>query len=1289
MIASCHPDIFFLVIIIVIEYNSTSKASMKFDNKRRGVPGHVPEYGAIFMSNSVTKRECYRRRLFGLPASQGSFVKHVKAGMILFLFEYEKRKLHGVFQACSDGARNIVPHAFRSSGKQFPCQVKMTPIWHCSPLVEAEFYEAIKENYFSANEFNFGLSEKQVHRLLSLFSLRKITNDLPQRQPNKVKVSTARTMGRGTRADDIEVLMSDNVKDRDDPDDYDRPLLLTDDTLKSSGYFIERERDEGRFANSFGVGNKYNVYNELGPVTRNEYLGDSLATVGRDGGRFAVCERSGSECTLASEDGPVMSNGHSGFLLGTVTQAPDNGRFATTERLKCDRDMDDGFVPSFSAVCPSILQPNLNRSIYSHKPISEAGSVVQDQLRPHSTFSGSIEPQISYPLRSTLYGDAIGMSTGPFDPDIAGINSRQSSPSEIDHSSNSLQERSFFGKYARNLVRSPRNQSYFPLVGPNDIKKCPNDSSGLGNCVPFSIHNHQENFCYGTSKPFSGASYFENSTTEISENKGFKGLSFSKRPSAPEPLLETGNSGNENKFPSSYSSSPGIYPCLNFDYGFPVESQGKLEHAVRKEEMSKVYTGNRQLSNKYQVQLHCNEPKSLSHDLSCRQYSENMFSGCEKSGNGVFSRLALGSDVYGQENGHYVDHEECNKDKSADEVVAMLSQSRRCHRSKIKGSSIHSDFNFDYEFPVESQENLEHEGMQLEETKELLTGNIPLLNKGQLQLHGGDYSLEHKGRCDHEPKSLNHDLNCREEGRNSVFSRLALASDVLERENGVEVGHGECDGDKSADEIMTTLRQSHSQWAKTKKSSIHPSFNFDYEFPVESQGNHKHEGMRLEEKKKSYSGNIPLSNKGQVQLHCYDYSLEHRGTCQSKSLNHDLNRHRHSGNMFSGREKGKTSVFSRLALASDVFEQENGDADGLEEERDRDKSADKIMAMSHQSLCPWAKTAKSKSLFKQHDVENFGNKKETTFYPKLEGDCLEMNLKEIKMNKTSIVEEIVDKTGEGTFVDFNHQSARGTPYVDFKRRSEVWKIHDDTKSRVCDEIAGSDCLSGVQRKRRKLIRPNFSQSLDVLSQESCFNSEDKKESCKALVGSYDKENKLSSSAELLHVTCSNSCEDKNINIDVERGSNHGDSKAGSHETFSRLDRKESSKDAGINNNCQDKIPNADDGLGIKDPMADQLSLGCLIPATSSSESFIESAEEYAGGIVNGDGQHGKKLPQSVENANDLCPVSGEIAIGDAMNSLSNQICTMRKIREEFVEISVDEDNRNHQQLTPGSIVKQS
>lgn len=85
--------------------------------------GDIPEFGAIFMSNLATMGECLEKQLFGLPSSNGDFVRRVRAGMLLFLFEYEKRELHGVFQATTDGAMNIVPHAYSSSGKQFPAQV--------------------------------------------------------------------------------------------------------------------------------------------------------------------------------------------------------------------------------------------------------------------------------------------------------------------------------------------------------------------------------------------------------------------------------------------------------------------------------------------------------------------------------------------------------------------------------------------------------------------------------------------------------------------------------------------------------------------------------------------------------------------------------------------------------------------------------------------------------------------------------------------------------------------------------------------------------------------------------------------------------------------------------------------------------------------------------------------------------------------------------------------------------------------------------------------------------------
>lgn len=85
--------------------------------------GTLPDFGAIFMSNRSTKEECLRTKLFGLPLTSASFVEKVKIGMVLFLFEHEERKLYGVFEAISDGALNIVPHAYSSSGKHFSAQV--------------------------------------------------------------------------------------------------------------------------------------------------------------------------------------------------------------------------------------------------------------------------------------------------------------------------------------------------------------------------------------------------------------------------------------------------------------------------------------------------------------------------------------------------------------------------------------------------------------------------------------------------------------------------------------------------------------------------------------------------------------------------------------------------------------------------------------------------------------------------------------------------------------------------------------------------------------------------------------------------------------------------------------------------------------------------------------------------------------------------------------------------------------------------------------------------------------
>ncbi|KAL2922818.1 B2 protein [Bienertia sinuspersici] len=138
-------------------------------------PGCFPQYGAIFMANNSTRKECFERELFGLPYEFADFVMEVKIGMLLFLFDFQERKLYGVFTANSNGMMNIVPDAYNStSKKKFPAQVRFSTLWHCDPLPEPVFHDAIKENYYKKFKFTFGLSRDQVKSLLYLFQKKRI-----------------------------------------------------------------------------------------------------------------------------------------------------------------------------------------------------------------------------------------------------------------------------------------------------------------------------------------------------------------------------------------------------------------------------------------------------------------------------------------------------------------------------------------------------------------------------------------------------------------------------------------------------------------------------------------------------------------------------------------------------------------------------------------------------------------------------------------------------------------------------------------------------------------------------------------------------------------------------------------------------------------------------------------------------------------------------------------------------------------------------------------------------------
>ncbi|CAL5090240.1 unnamed protein product [Urochloa decumbens] len=130
--------------------------------------------GAIFMSNTLTREQCFQSSIFGLPFEYQPFVSNVRKGMPLFLFDHTLRKLYGVFEAASDGGLNINNAAFRSIQRSYPAQVRINIIWKCRPLSEDEFYPAIEDNYYQPRKFYFDLSYEQVVRLYELFDARRV-----------------------------------------------------------------------------------------------------------------------------------------------------------------------------------------------------------------------------------------------------------------------------------------------------------------------------------------------------------------------------------------------------------------------------------------------------------------------------------------------------------------------------------------------------------------------------------------------------------------------------------------------------------------------------------------------------------------------------------------------------------------------------------------------------------------------------------------------------------------------------------------------------------------------------------------------------------------------------------------------------------------------------------------------------------------------------------------------------------------------------------------------------------
>ncbi|XP_066385425.1 uncharacterized protein, partial [Miscanthus floridulus] len=135
----------------------------------------------IFGCTNNTIAECHSRQLFGLPKGHISYVRNIKEGLPLFLFNYDDRRLYGIYEAAGNGKFCPESNAWShdSKGKtSYPAQVAMRVRVWCFPLAENQFRNAIIANYYQNTPgvpgqklhfFKFELDHAQTRVLMDMF----------------------------------------------------------------------------------------------------------------------------------------------------------------------------------------------------------------------------------------------------------------------------------------------------------------------------------------------------------------------------------------------------------------------------------------------------------------------------------------------------------------------------------------------------------------------------------------------------------------------------------------------------------------------------------------------------------------------------------------------------------------------------------------------------------------------------------------------------------------------------------------------------------------------------------------------------------------------------------------------------------------------------------------------------------------------------------------------------------------------------------------------------------------
>eukprot|EP00210_Caulerpa_lentillifera_P006186 g5910.t1 len=147
--------------------------------------------GLIMGCTDETKDECLREMVFGLPAKHWDYIKDVPPGTSVYLFNYNRRCLYGIFQSVGEPQWNFKPYGWSPSPRiptRFPAQIRVERSMSCPSLHEVEYGPILewRQNYITFQKFSFELDLEQVQALNQLFQ--KTKEEEPDREEPPVLV---------------------------------------------------------------------------------------------------------------------------------------------------------------------------------------------------------------------------------------------------------------------------------------------------------------------------------------------------------------------------------------------------------------------------------------------------------------------------------------------------------------------------------------------------------------------------------------------------------------------------------------------------------------------------------------------------------------------------------------------------------------------------------------------------------------------------------------------------------------------------------------------------------------------------------------------------------------------------------------------------------------------------------------------------------------------------------------------------------------------------------------------